>query len=269
MPTTRFPDTTDAQITEANWTGTNAVLGDSRRETGLDLSDGGGLNLHVSTGVAIVDGMRVEVTSTETITLPASSINRVWIQKDGTVYDNTSTTPTASTDLLLGVVTTGLSIVVGIFADYDLQNPQVTNYDWFPRRLNHGITRQVNTATTGTLIEMDLEPGLYWVNGIIQGVGQALSGGQSWTLTVRVDTAAEYGAEIAFLNHGDEGANDDSDWSALGVAETFTATTNNAPHPVHVVGMVYLSDTGTLFFGTSTSSHFAVYPSHITARKIR
>lgn len=269
MATTRFPDTTDSQITESNWTGSNAAISDNRRVTGCDLTVSSGLDLSVGTGVVLIDGMRVEINVAETVSLTANSTNRVWIQKNGTVYDNTSITPTASTDFLLGVVFTNASAITAIYTDYDLQNAASLNYEWFPRLLNHATTGPIGAATSATLVDIDLEPGLYWVNGIIQGEGQALSGGQSWTLTVDVITSAESGAEIAFLNHGDEGANDDSDWALLGVGETFEGTSNTIPNPVHVVGMVYLADTGTLRFSASTSSHFAVGSSHITARKIR
>lgn len=269
MTTTRFPDTTDAQITEANWTGVNAALSDSRRLEGCELTVSSGLDLSVGTGVVLVDGMRVEITVAETVALTANSLNRVWIQKDGTIYDNTSATPTAPTDFLLGVVGTDASSITGIFTDRDLALSLTSNYKWFPRKLNHVITRTLNTGTTSTLSTVDLEPGLYWVNGIIQAFGVTSFSGAFWDLKIDVQTASEYESEIAYLNHGDEGASDESTWATLGTFVRFNTTSIQLPQPVHVVGMICLSDTGSVTLTGSTSSFMYIGSSHITFRKIR
>lgn len=259
MATTRFPAPTDAQITEANWTGLNEHMRDSRRETGCDLSINSGLNLDVATGVVLVDGMRVEITSTETVALTDNSTNRVWVQKDGTVYDNTSITPTAATDFLLGVVTTSGGSITNIYTDYNAISPASANYAWDERKDGHSYLKALNTAQSfQTIRSIALEPGLYWVRAVVYVLGGALSAGQTYFVGVDSDTAAEVDIQMAILNHGDEGANDFSQWVTGGEQVGQTTESNNHPHPVHIIGTVSFADSGNLLIKASTSSHHTV-----------
>lgn len=261
MAVTIFPTSPNGAITEANWTGADkAANGNmSYRVSGWDLSVNAGLNLDVAAGTAVIDGFYVNESGTTTVALTDNATNRVWLQADGTIYDNTSDTPTAATDLFLGRVTTSGGSITAIVPSQELVSGVGVEYN--SRKKAWAITENIGTATfLTTLADLALEPGLYWVRCIIFADGQALAGGQSFGVQVDVATAAESTIELGVLGHGDEGSADQSAWTNGGSTINFTATANTIDVPVHIVGMVELADSGTLQIKATTSSFFIIRP---------
>lgn len=89
-------------------------------QSGFVMSDGGGLNVSVSAGVAMAQGVRLSTTAAITGALTASSTNHVFLTLDENVDDdviltiNTSGTAPSTPYLKLGTVVTGAGSVTTI-----------------------------------------------------------------------------------------------------------------------------------------------------------
>lgn len=261
MAVTRFPDTTDAAISEANWTDANKGCVNPTRISGFDLSINAGLNLDVAAGVAIVDGLRVEVTTTTTVTLTDNATNYVWIQADGTIYDNTSTTPTAATDLLFGQVTTASGNITEIEPSEELDDntgvPVSTGRVRF-----FGIT-QLGASSGLTAVSSEALGAGLWLIDVRLHYNCPTSSGSSTTQTLTLASATESDTEVvngAFISTGQSfayWATTGSPATAFGV-ETFG----------FIKGFVGLPDGATVNVNVSTGSATTLDGGYWTATKI-
>lgn len=269
MSITVFPITPNGAITEAAWTGLNlAAIGKGgRRQTGFDLSDGGALNLSVAAGTATIGGFYIDINSVTTVALTDNDVNRIWLQADGTVYDNLSDTPAAATDILLGRATTSGGSITAIQGSKEVADSGGVELE--SRRRNYvGIDALAVGQSATSLVTLSLEPGLYWIRACVHAQGAASSSGQTWQLRMVVATASGSSFEFGYLNHGDEGASDDSAWRTNTSLVTFTATQNGIPNPTHIIGKLELADAGELTLDCVTSAQFSINNGWLTAIKI-
>lgn len=253
-------------VNESMWAGLGDVISQSRRLSGFDFSVNSGLDLDVAAGVAIVAGQRVELTATETVTLTDSATNFVWLQVDGTVYDNTSSTPSALSDLFLGHVTTSGGAITAIYCWRDLASNIGPALDL--RRRNAVTLAAISAGqpltTVGTI---NLEAGLYLITGFVHMQG-VLSASQGFGIQLDITTAAEYELECAVLAHFDGGSSDESQWTNGGSTITIITTSNSMTCPLQVTGILSLADAGELLIKLTTSSHHNSQRSTFFAKKI-
>lgn len=249
MATTVFPETSDA-VTESTWQSLNTAIsaGGSWTTEGFDVTDGGGLDVDVAAGKALVDGYYIESDSTQSVTLTDSATNYLWLEPDGTLTDNTTGTNPGDALLLATVVTSGGS-VSSISKDQDvLIGPYM-----YVRK-----TAAENVASSTTLqdddhLTIDLEPGIYRFTFILE-VTWAASVGMKVALACDA-TSAQVKAAVIFSNASG------STPSGWGYLSTFGGTVSHETYagsnaPVMIEGVLTLADAGTfnLQWAQSTSS---------------
>jgi len=271
MATTRFPDTLDTPITEANWSGVNVAASGVRswRQTGFDLSDGGGLNLDIAAGTAYVGGYYVDITTTTTLALTDNlnfgDGNRVWLQADGTIYANASNTPTAATDLLLGWVETNSGSISDINPSYELDVG--SGYQIGNRRMSFGGV--LGSVSTSEVVRLDLavEPGMYWVSMRIAGNNPAAS--HTYNIRITCLSAAEASANLSMHRYTENGTGA-GDFASSGTQVSFANNggTGQLTGFFIVQGVMEFADTGSIEVKLQVSSGAQFGNGYLTARKI-
>lgn len=270
MAVTRFPDTTDKQITEANWVAANKAASGIRswRQTGWDLSINSGLNLDVAAGTAYIAGYYVDIDTTTTVALTDNAINRVWLQVDGTVYDNTSDTPTASTDLFLGRVTTSGGVITEIEANEELDTAGGRELEG--QRVSFCGIASLSASQPNTVCAvLDVEPGLYWI--ALRTSGSSASVLTNSSIEITCITAAETSAEIAIIRHA-KASGLHGFWANSG-SQIFFSNSGAAGQTQQfyvAYGIVQFADTGSIQVELETGANVSFNQGgYLIAKKIR
>jgi hypothetical protein len=272
MAVTRFPDTTDTQITEANWTGANKAVSGIRswRQAGWDLSVNAGLNLDVDAGTAYVGGYYVDVSTTTTVALTDNATNRVWLQADGTIYDNTSDTPSAATDLFLGRVTTSGGSITQIEPNEELDT--AAGHEVEGQRTSFcGIASLAASQGKVVCATLDLEPGLYWV--FLRTSGSSASVLTNSGIELTCITASQSSAELAIIRRTESpGSNANGFWGNSGTSILFSnsGAAGQLTQFYTIHGTVQFADSGTIQVELETGANVSFNQGgYLIAKKIR
>ena len=276
MATTRFPDTTDKPITEANWTGANIAASGIRswRQTGWDLSINSGLDLDIAAGTAYVGGYYVNVSTTTTLTLTDNlnfgNANRIWLQADGTIYANASNTPTDATDLFLGWVETNSGSITAISPSYELDvgsGVEIEN-----KRVSFGGVLGIGFNQNDLLrLDLAVEPGLYWVSMRLSGNNTSTL--QNYGIRVTCLSAAEASANLSVHRHTEYIAGGTGEGTFLSSGELWIVSNSGGSGELTsffvVHGMMEFADTGSIEVKLSTGGGSAINTGYLVAKKIR
>lgn len=268
MAVTIFPTSPNSAITEANWQGVNNAANgrQSWRVTGFDLSVNSGLNLDVAAGTACIDGYYVNESATTTVALTDNATNRVWLQADGTIYDNTSDTPTAATDLFLGRVTTSGGSITEIEANEELDTAAGVEYEGGHRKSFCGIAQLAASQAATVCATLSVEPGVYWIYGRTSGSGASVL--KNTTLEITCTTASNATAELAFIRHTEvAGAN--GGWGNSGTTVGFSHTSSQLTHFYTICGMASFAQAGEIQLELGTGANVSFNSGgYIVAKKI-
>lgn len=262
-----FPTQPDSAITEANWSANNAAIAGSCRLSGFDLFINAGLDLDVDAGRAFVGGYDIDITGTTVVSLTNNAENRVWLQADGTIYANTSVTPTASTDLLLGSVTTSGGSITDISATRIFPKTAIVPVDLTAGFKNLAQwTTKVPGDAAGVVCDMEMEPGVYFVRGMVRATWTSTASNQ-WAIKLQATTASEYGWAVHIKNYSDEGA---TFKSKVITGTGLTSFSNSATGDTwfSLMGVVWFSDTGNFQVYSSGVVGINTGPGYLSAIKI-
>lgn len=249
MATTVFPETSDA-VTEATWNSLNKAIsaGGSWTTEGFDVTDGGGLDVDVAAGKALVDGYLIESDSTQSVSLADDDTNYLWLEPDGTLTDNTTGTNPGSA-LLLAVIVTASGSISSISKDQDV----LTGAYMYVRKTAAESVASSTTLQDDDHLTIALQPGIYRFTFILEATWAA-SVGMKVSLACDA-TNAQVNAAVIFSNSSG------STPSGWGYLTTFAGTISHETYagsnaPVLIEGALTLADAGTfnLQWAQATSS---------------
>lgn len=239
MATTVFPETSDA-VTEATWQSLNKAIsaGGSWTTEGFDVTDGGGLDVDVAAGKALVDGYLIESDSTQSVSLADDDTNYLWLEPDGTLTDNTTGTNPGSA-LLLAVIVTASGSISSISKDQDV----LTGPYMYVRKTAAESVASSTTLQDDDHLTIALQPGIYRFTFILEATWAASVGLKVGLACTATD--ANVNAAVIFSNSS---GSTPAGWGYIGfdftgsVSYQTYAGTND---PVMIEGALTLADAGT------------------------
>lgn len=244
MATTVFPETSDA-VTEATWNSLNKAIsaGGSWTTEGFDVTDGGGLDVDVAAGKALVDGYLIESDSTQSVSLADDDTNYLWLEPDGTLTDNTTGTNPGSA-LLLAVIVTASGSISSITREV---NVTTGPYIYIRKASAESVTSSTTLQDDDDLT-VALEPGLYRATLALEVTANA-SGGIKVALATTATNSVLEGS--VFLSAGAV-----TNWTT-GFGTTAGQTAAYAGAPVIIEVMFGLADAGTVKLQWAQNASFA------------
>lgn len=233
MATTVFPETNDA-VTESVWQGLNKSLSHnaSWTVTGYDMTDGGGLEVDVAAGEAMVNGYYITSDATEAVVLADASTNYLWLEPDGTLTDNT-TGSNPGNALLLGTIVTSGGSISSISSIVSHATGRIVH-------INKTSDESVATSTTlqdDDDLTVSVEPGVYKIVVMLK-VTCGASGGFKYAMaTTATNSRLEATSFIATPANI-------ARISSFGTTDALTGALTNSV--VMLEGMFALADGGTV-----------------------